>query len=279
MSVDGGRSEVLADGLLSGQVVIVTGGGTGLGRAIALELARCGASVVLAGRREAPLIKTAEECGERCWTRPTDIRVDADVEALIGAVLDRHGRIDVLVNNAGGQFLAPAEQTTTKGFSAVVGLNLVGTWRVTHAAATGAFIPQRAGRIINITISPHNGMPGMAHAGAARAGVENLTRTLATEWARFGITAVGVALGTFATEALEKYPESVRESAGRVAPIQRLGRPEELAWLVAFLASGASTFISGTVITADGGRDNWPGSWPPPEASDDNGEPLAETRP
>jgi citronellol/citronellal dehydrogenase len=259
-------------------VAIVTGGGSGLGRAIAVELSRCGAAVVVAGRRMAPLHETAALCGERCWAHRTDVREEAEVDGLVDAVLERHGHLDVVVNNAGGQFLAPAEMISANGFRAVIRLNLEGTWLLISAAATKAFIPQRRGKIINVTLSPHHGLPGMSHSAAARAAVENLTRTLSTEWARFGVSTVSIALGTFATDALDKYPGPVREAAGSVAPMQRLGRPEEAAWLVAFAASRAGDFLSGGVITLDGGRDNWPGAWPPDEMTGADGQPLAEGR-
>ena len=115
-----------------------------------------------------------------------DIRDDEAVEALFDGVLERHGRLDVLVNNAGGQFLSPAEAISPKGFRTVIELNVVGTWLMTHAAATKAFIPQREGKVLSVTLSPHNGMPGMVHSGAGRAAVENMMRTLSIEWARFG---------------------------------------------------------------------------------------------
>jgi citronellol/citronellal dehydrogenase len=194
-------------------------------------------------------------------------------------VLERHGRLDLLVNNAGGQFLSPAEAITPKGFRTVIELNVQGTWLMTHAAATKAFIPQREGKVVSVTLSPHNGMPGMVHSGAARAAVENMMRTLAIEWARFNVKLCAVAAGQFDTEVLRtKYPAQVAENVHRTVPLQRLGTPEEMAWMIAYLASPAGDFLSGCVITIDGARDDWFGAWPPGGASDEAGEPLAEER-
>lgn len=272
-------SRIFAEDLLDGQVAVVTGGGSGLGRATAVELAALGARVIVAGRRLEPLEETAAACeGARCEPLCCDIRREEQAGALVEAVLDRHGRIDVLVNNAGGQFMSPAEDITPKGFRTVVGLNLEGTWLMTHAVATGAMIPAGGGKVISVTLSPHHGLPGMAHSAAARAAVENMTRTLSIEWARFGIRLTAIASGHFATEALRKYPRPVYEGIARTVPAGRLGAPEEQAWLVAYLASPAGDYHSGSVITLDGSRDNWFGPWPPPQLVDEGGKPLAEER-
>jgi len=177
------RSEIFRDGLLDGRVVVVSGAGSGLGRAAALEMVRLGATVVGCGRRTEPLEETASLAAGLAGTfesRGLDIRDDEGVDGFFEGALERHGRIDTLVNNAGGQFLSPAEAISPKGFRTVIELNVTGTWLMTHAAATKAFIPQGEGAVISVTLSPHNGMPGMVHSGAARAAVENMTRTLAT---------------------------------------------------------------------------------------------------
>jgi citronellol/citronellal dehydrogenase len=277
-----GRSRIFAPGLLDGQVCLVSGAGSGLGRATALELGSLGAIVVGCGRRREPLEETVGAIGEgggRAEAATADIRDPDDVERLLDGVMERHGRLDVLVNNAGGQFLSPAEAISPKGFRTVLDLNVQGTWQMTHAAATRAFIPQRSGKVISVTISPHHGMPGMAHSGAARAAVENLMRTLSIEWARFGIRLCAVAAGQFDTEVLRtKYPKQVSENIAATVPLGRLGTPEEMAWLIAYLASPAGDFFSGSVLTIDGARDNWFGSWPPAGAADAEGAPLAEER-
>ncbi len=275
-------SQIFAPDLLKGQVCVISGAGTGLGRATALELASLGATIVGCGRREEPLQGMVEEVtsrGGRAGFESMDIRDDEAVDRLMDGVLERHGRIDLLVNNAGGQFLSPAEAISSKGFRTVIELNVQGTWQMTHAAATKAFIPQESGKVVSLTVSPHQGFPGMVHTGAARAAVENMMRTLSVEWARFGIRTVAVAVGQFDTETLRtKYPKAVVDNVAGTVPLGRLGSEEELAWLVAYLASPAGDFYSGCVITIDGARDNWFGTWPPGGAAGERGEPLAEER-
>jgi citronellol/citronellal dehydrogenase len=278
-------SDLFKPGLLDGQVALVSGGGSGLGRASALELAALGARVVVCGRRLEPLEETAGQAdGGRCEALACDIREEDEVEGLIDDVLERHGRIDVLVNNAGGQFLTPAEDITPKGFRTVIRLNVEGTWLMSHAVATRAMIPERdgspaGGKIINVTLSPHHGLPGMAHSSAARAAVENLTRVLSIEWARFDITLTALAAGHFGTETLRtKYPAAVVEGVAGTVPLGRLGTEEEFAWLVAYLASPAGDYFSGAILTIDGARDNWFGPWPPGGMTGESGEPLAEER-
>jgi NAD(P)-dependent dehydrogenase (short-subunit alcohol dehydrogenase family) len=261
-------------------VAIVSGGGSGLCRASALELAALGATTVVCGRREEPLDETAAQAdGGRVEARVCDIREEDQVEALVDAVLERHGQIDLLVNNAGGQYMTPAEDITPKGFRTVMRLNVEGTWLMTHAVATKAMMDGRGGKIVNVTLSPHHGLPGMAHSSAARAAVENLTRVLSIEWARFGIRLTALAAGHFATETLKtKYPKQVVEGVAGTVPLGRLGTEEEFAWLVAYLASPAGDYLSGAVLTIDGARDNWFGAWPPGRLTDDAGKPLAEER-
>jgi citronellol/citronellal dehydrogenase len=278
-------SKLFQPGLLDGQVAVVSGGGSGLGRASALELAALGARVVVCGRRPEPLEQTAEQAeGGLVEAHACDIREEAEVEALVDAVLERHGQIDLLVNNAGGQYMTPAEDITPKGFRTVMRLNVEGTWLMTHAVATRAMMggpgeDPRGGKIVNVTLSPHHGLPGMAHSSAARAAVENLTRVLSIEWARFGIRLTALAAGHFATDTLmTKYPKQVVDGVAGTVPLGRLGTEEEFAWLVAYLASPAGDYLSGAVLTIDGARDNWFGPWPPRGLTDDAGKPLAEER-
>jgi citronellol/citronellal dehydrogenase len=278
-----GQSEIFAPGILDGQVVLVTGGGTGLGRATAVELARCGARVTVAGRREEPLREAAaeieREVGEsgRVQWLAGDVRERAQAQRLVASALERWGRLDVLVNNAGGQYFTPAEGIAVKGWGAVWRLNVDGMLnmaREAHAQALGA----AGGRVINVTLSPHHGMPGMAHSGAARAAVEALTRELATSWAGAGIAVCAVAAGHFDTEAMGKYPDVVRAGMARSVPLQRLGTVREHAWLVALLASPLGAAFSGSTVTLDGARDNWFGPWPPPGLADSGGEVPTEER-
>jgi len=274
-------SKIFQAGLLDGQVAVVSGGGSGLGRAAALELAALGARVVVCGRRSEPLDDTVGLDPEgRIEAQVCDIREEDQVEALVEGACERHGRIDLLVNNAGGQYLSPAEDITPKGFRTVIRLNVEGTWLMSHTVATRAMIPGgRGGKIVNVTLSPHHGLPGMAHSSAARAAVENLTRVLSIEWARFGIRLTAVAPGPMGTETMRtKYPQAVVDSAAWTVPLGRLGTEEEFAWLIAYLASPAGDYVSGAVLTLDGGRDNWFGSWPPAGIVGESGKPLAEER-
>jgi citronellol/citronellal dehydrogenase len=273
-------SEIFAPGLLDGQVAIVSGGGSGLGRESALELARLGAKVVICGRRSEPLEETVALAGEGTIEPVVcDIREEDQVERLVEGVVERAGRVDVLVNNAGGQYMTPAEDITPKGFRTVMRLNVEGTWLMTHAVATRAMIPAGGGKVVNVTLSPHHGLPGMAHSSAARAAVENLTRVLSIEWARFNVRLTALAAGHFATETLRtKYPKPVVEGVAKTVPLGRLGTEQEFAWLVAFVASPGGDYLSGAILTIDGARDNWFGPWPPGGLVDDQGKPLAEER-
>jgi citronellol/citronellal dehydrogenase len=277
----GGMSEVFAPRLLDGQVALITGGGTGLGRGTALELARCGAVVVVAGRREEPLRETVaaiEALGGQAGWLVGDVRSREDARRLIDGVLERWARLDVLVNNAGGQYFTPAEAIVAKGWRAVWRLNVNGTLNMAESAYEQAMRPAGRGTVINVTLSPHHGMPGMAHSGAARAAVEELTRELAGSWAADGIAVCAVAAGHFDTEALDKYPESVRAGTARSIPAQRLGTVQEHAWLVALLASPLGRAFSGSIVTLDGARDNWLGPWPPAGMAGDQGEVPVEAR-
>lgn len=265
-------------------MVLVTGGGTGLGRASALELARCGARIVIAGRREEVLATAVDEIDEaagearRAGYVVADIRESADAERVVDHVLERHGRLDMLVNNAGGQYFVPAEAIASKGWQAVWRLNVRGTLNMAEAAVERAMRPAGEGMIVNVTFSPHHGMPGMAHSGAARAAVESLTRGLARRWEAIGVAVVAVAAGHYGTEATAKYPEVVRAGAALTVPLGRLGEPIEHAWLVALLASPLGRSLNGSVVTLDGARDNWFGPWPPPGLTADGGEVPTEAR-
>jgi citronellol/citronellal dehydrogenase len=276
----GMRSEVFAGSVLDERVTLVTGGGTGLGKAAAHELAACGARVVIAGRREEVLAAAVEEIGSSASYVAGDVREPADAERIVRACLDRHGRLDVLVNNAGGQYFVPAEAIALKGWQAVTRLNIGGTELMSRTAAELAMRPARRGTIINVTLSPHHGLAGMTHSSAARAAVEGYTRALAREWAEDGIAVLALAAGHFDTESLRKYPEPVWRAAARTVPLQRLGREAEHAWLVALAASPLGRALSGSVVTLDGARDNWFGPWPPPTLLDDEGTvPTEERRP
>ena len=279
-------SQVFAPGVLQGRAALVTGGGTGLGKATAVELARCGAQVTIAGRRaevlEAAVTEIAGAAGLEdpalvSWIS-ADIRDPEDARALLAGVLERSGRLDVLVNNAGGQFFSPAELIAAKGWRAVWRLNVEGMLNMAEAAFDLAFEEAGAGTVVNVTLSPHHGMPGMAHSGAARATVEALTRELAQRWEHANVAVSAVAAGHFDTEVMVKYPASVRAGMSQAAPLQRLGTVQEHAWLVALLATPLGRALNGSTVTLDGARDNWFGPWPPAGMASDSGEVPVEER-
>jgi citronellol/citronellal dehydrogenase len=277
-------SEVFAPGVLDGSVALVTGGGTGLGRASALELARCGSRVAIAGRRTEVVERAAAQIGAdvgdpaRVLALGADIREPDQARDVVQATLERWGRLDTLVNNAGGQYFVPAEAIAAKGWQAVWRLNVGGTMNVCRAAVELAMRPAGTGTIVNVTLSPHHGMPGMTHSGAARAAVEAITRELARELRDDGIAVTAVAAGHFGTEATEKYPEVVRAGAARSVPLGRLGRVEEHAWTVAMLATPLGRALNASTVTLDGARDNWFGPWPPAGLADETGQVPTEAR-
>jgi citronellol/citronellal dehydrogenase len=272
-----GSSKVFRADLLAGQAAVVTGGGTNLGRQAAAELLACGARVVIAGRREQVLADATGELGEGSSWVSGDIRSREDADRIVAAVLERHGRLDLLVNNAGGQYFVPAEAIAAKGWRAVMRLNVEGTMTMTSAAEE-ALKAGGGGTVVNVTVSPHHGMPAMAHTGAARAAVEALTRELASRWRDDGVSVVAAALGRFDTESLRKYPEVVWRGAAMSVPLQRLGSMDEFAWLVALLGSPLGRALSGTTVTLDGAADNWWGAWPPQAIADDAGTVPTEAR-
>ena len=255
-----------------GKVALVTGGGTGIGAQIARELANLGATVVIASRKAANVEPAAahldQECAGRVLPVVLDIRDRERVTEVCKGLVEEHGRIDILVNNGGGQFLAPAEAITPNGFDAVVGTNLTGTWNVTRGVAD-AWMLRNGGRIVNITMLWERGFPGMAHSVAARNGVHAMSKTLAVEWANRGIRINCVAPGYVASSGLKRYPKhlGVLERIQQVVPMKRLARREEIAWLVAYLVSPAGEYITGQVWNVDGGKELWGDFWPIPDPS------------
>ena len=251
----------------AGHVALVTGGGTGIGRATALELARSGACVVLAGRREVPLENARAEIeatGAACLAVPADVREPGEPERVHDAAIERFGHVDVLVNNAGGQFTAPAEEISDKGWRAVHRLSVDAVWSMTRTVATRSMIPRRDGLVVFVGFSPRRGIPGYAHAAAGRAAVANLATGLALEWSRYGIRSVCVVPGVIDTEGLAGYGAETVAAWQRTIPLGRLGRPEEVGSLIAFLASAGGGYVTGGTIVVDGGVDAWGQGEPPP---------------
>jgi citronellol/citronellal dehydrogenase len=258
----------LAPDANAGRVALVTGGGTGIGLATARELASSGAAVALWGRRAEPLAAARaaiEAAGGACSTHAVDVR-DAEASGrALDEVLERFGAVDVLVHAAGGQFTAPAEEIGDGGWRAVHRLAVDAAWTLTRTCATRTMIPRGTGLVVFIGFSPRRGIPGFAHASTARAALENLAAGLALEWSRHGIRSVCVAPGTILTEALEDYGPEAVEGWRRGVPLGRLGRPEEVGALIAFLASAGGAFVTGTTLVVDGGADAWGAGAPPPE--------------
>ena len=253
--------QVFSPGILRDQVAIITGGGSGIGFATAREMIRLGARVALCGRTAAKLDAAKAQLGESAFAAVCDIREPAHVQTFVTSVLEAFGRIDVLVNNAGGQFPSPAQAISANGFLAVVKNNLVGTFHMTREVANQAMIPARKGRIVNVIANIYRGFPGMVHTGAARAGVENMTMTLAVEWAQFGILVNAVAPGIIISSGTAQYPPQLLERGIAETPLKRAGTVEEVAASIVFLASPAAQYITGATLRIDGAQSLWGHTW------------------
>jgi citronellol/citronellal dehydrogenase len=255
---------VFAPEILRDRTCIVTGGGSGIGLATAREMARLGGKIAICGRTQAKLDAAAAELQAitpNVRAIVCDIREPDQVSAMVGEVLAAFGTIDVLVNNAGGQFPSPAQHISPNGFLAVVKNNLVGTFYVTREVANRWMIGNGGGRVINVIANIYRGFPGMVHTGAARAGVENMTMTLAVEWAQFGILVNAVAPGIIASSGTERYPPELLVRGVRETPLKRVGTVEEVAASIVFLASPAAQFITGATLRLDGGQALWGHTW------------------
>lgn len=247
--------------LLAGQTILITGGGTGLGRSMALRFAELGARIFLAARREQPLRETAEAIrargGRAAWAS-CDIRDFAAVEQMVKTALAELGRVDVLVNNAAGNFICPTERLSPTGFGAVVGIVLHGTFHCTLALGRAWIAKQQPGTILNIvTTYAWTGSGFVVPSACAKAGVLAMTRSLAVEWARYRIRANAIAPGPFPTEGAWSRlipSQEMEEAILRKHPLGRFGRHEELANLAAYLISPQAGYINGECVTIDGGQ-------------------------
>ena len=260
-------SRLFRDDVLTGQTALVTGGATGIGAAVARELGFQGAKIIIAARKKERVERAAAALSAELNTEVRGIRIDIrdreEVTAQVSQIVSDCGPIQILVNNAGGQFMSPAEGIRPRGWDAVVETNLTGTWNMTRAVADACML-EHGGRIIHITMLTDRGFPGMAHSVAARSGVEAMTRTLAVEWAQRNILMNCVQPGIINSSGLANYPggDLIAQQVQGEIPLMRLGSTEEIAWMVGFLSGPGGSYITGQRLIIDGGRTLWGNTWP-----------------
>jgi citronellol/citronellal dehydrogenase len=246
-----------APDLLKGQVALVTGGGTGMGRATAIEMARCGADIVLLGRRAEPIEDCARiihDLGRKAIAIPADIRLPEQIEGAMQRIKSEFGRLDILVNNAGGQFVTPARELNNKGFETVIRNNLIGSWQMTRAVADH-FMLEHGGSIVFVTACVRSGLSGFVHTAAARGGVLAMMKTLAFEWAEFGIRLNCVAPGTVKTEGMDHYPIEPEQWLKLNRNIMgHMGDVSDISAAIIFLSSSLGKFVTGEEWYIDGGE-------------------------
>lgn len=250
--------------LFAGKVALVSGGGSGIGRATALLFARLGATVVICGRTQEKLDKVvvfAQSKGADMTAMTVNVREPEQVDALYKAIHEKFGRLDFVVNNAGGQFPQHAIDYAPKGWMAVINNNLNGTWFMMQRAAQYWREQKASGSIVNIVVVIERGMPGVAHTVAARAGIIGASRTVAVEWAPLGIRVNCVAPGLIATEGLDVYPPEAQKEFPLANPLKRPGTPMEIAEACIYLSASSGGFITGEVVTVDGGGKLWGELW------------------
>ena len=252
------------DGYLAGKVAIVSGAGSGIGKATAFWFARLGAKLVICGRDKERLEHTASELrtmGTEVLAQQINIRDVDQVNALYDTAYGTFGTVDILVNNAGGQFPQAAIDFSPKGWNAVIDTNLNGSWYMMQNAARRWRDANRSGTIVNVVTVVWRGMPGLAHTCAARAGVIYLSKTLAIEWAPLNIRVNCVAPGIIATEGMNVYSEEARQDMPNSNPMKRFGQPEDVANAICYLAGDTGSFITGEVLVVDGGNQVWGDQW------------------
>lgn len=259
MTTSSHYDSIFRPGLFQGQIHVVTGGGSGIGRCVAHELAALGATVVITGRTQEKLDKVAAEIredGGQVDTAAFDIRDEEQVKAAVARIVSTHGRIHVLVNNAGGQFPAPMEMISKRGFEAVVANNLTGGFLMAREVFNQSLSKHGGGAIVNMAADMWNGMAGMAHSGAARAGMVNLTKTAAFEWARSHVRVNAVAPGWVASSGMDSYGPAMAPmilSLKDNLPMRRLGLEAEISSVICFLLSPGAAFVTGVTVAIDGG--------------------------
>jgi citronellol/citronellal dehydrogenase len=258
---------IFSAGLFADRVVVVTGGGSGIGRCTAHELAALGAHVVLIGRSMDKLEATAAEIahdGGQASFHPCDIRQEDAVQAAVGAIVAAQGRIDALVNNAGGQYIAPLESISAKGWDAVVASNLTGGFLMARKCYLQS-MERHGGNIVNIVADMWGSMPNMGHSGAARAGMVSFTETAAAEWAASGVRVNAVAPGYIASSGMDHYPQEAGDmlrAMRKTVPLGRFGNEAEVSAAIVFLLSPGANFISGSTLRVDGARPQVRMGWP-----------------
>ena len=259
MTTSSHYDSIFRPGLFQGQIHVVTGGGSGIGRCVAHELAALGATVVITGRTQEKLDKVAAEIredGGQVDTAAFDIRDEEQVKAAVARIVSTHGRIHGLVNNAGGQFPAPMEMISKRGFEAVVANNLTGSFLMAREVFNQSLSKHGGGAIVNMAADMWNGMAGMAHSGAARAGMVNLTKTAAFEWARSHVRVNAVAPGWVASSGMDSYGPAMAPmilSLKDNLPMRRLGLEAEISSVICFLLSPGAAFVTGVTVAIDGG--------------------------
>ncbi len=250
---------IFRPGLFDGQIVIVTGGGSGLGRCTAHELKSLGARLALIGRSEDKLARVKDELGDPdTFTFSADLRVEAEVKEAVAGVLGHFGRIDGLVNNAGGQFPAALRDISLNGWNAVVNNNMTATFLMSKEVYL-SWMERNGGAIVNVGADFELGMPGMGHNGAARAGQTNFTYTASIEWAHSGVRVNSVIPGFIASEGLDRYPERAHDVLRNVKsriPLKRHGTESEIAGAIVYLLSPAAAYVTGIALRVDGGLHN-----------------------
>lgn len=260
------QTTIYRDDMLAGKTLLISGGGSGMGKATALLAARLGANVAICGRDEAKLDTTVklvkEETGKSVLALGANIRDAEAVEAMINRVSDEFGTIDTLVNNAGGQFPQDAIDFSRKGWLAVIDTNLNGTWWMMQEAAKRWRADGKPGNIVNIVANVERGMPQAAHTCAARAGVIYLSKTLATEWSQWNIRVNCIGPGVIETEGFRMYPEEALARFHKANPMKQRGNAWDVAEMIAYLASPAARFVNGDLIILDGGQAQWGVVWP-----------------
>jgi len=260
------QQTIYRDDMLAGKTVLISGGGSGMGKATAYLAAKLGAQVAICGRNEEKLETTVklvkDEIGSDILALGTNIRDAEAVEAMIGKVHDHFGGLDTLVNNAGGQFPQDAIDFSRKGWLAVIDTNLNGTWWMMQEAARRWREDGKPGNIVNIVANVERGMPQAAHTCAARAGVIYLSKTLATEWAQWNIRVNCIGPGVIETEGFRMYPEEALARFHKANPMKERGNAWDVAEMIAYLASPAARFINGDLIILDGGQAQWGVVWP-----------------